>query len=220
VVVVITLIAVVPVTASTVIAKPLNAPRTCSSWGKFLAPAQLSVISIPAKSFAAGQLATILSKAKIRWAVPTFCLLLLLLYPLQAHAMTLASILDKPHKIYRIYQIRLHVLINGKPLTMVLDTGDDISTVTGHFVKELGLDKLPSSHILDKKEQMINVDGHADFLKSVDVKMSIEGSPAFKTGILIAPQHPAQGCLPVLSIHDLIQAYSGIQLRPEVRLMN
>ena|SRR5215831_10685708 len=151
---------------------------------------------------------------------PILCLSLLLLYPLQAHAITLASMLDKPHKIYRIYQIRLHVLINDKPLTMVLDTGDDISTVTGHFVTYLGLDKLPSSHMLDKKEQMIDVDGHADFLKSVDVKMSIEGSPAFNTGILIEPHRPAEGCSPVLSIHDLIQAYSGIQLRPEVRLIH
>jgi hypothetical protein len=157
---------------------------------------------------------------KIRWTTPTLCLLLLLVYPLQAHAITLASTLDKPHKIYRIYQIRVHVLINGKPLTMVVDTGDDISVVTGHFVKELGLDKLPSSHMLDKKEQMKDVDGYDDFLKSVDVKMSIEGSPAFKTGILIEPHQPADGCAPVLSIHDLIQAYSGIQLRPEVRLMN
>jgi hypothetical protein len=97
------------------------------------------------------------SFTKIRWTIPTLCLLLLLLYPLQAHAITLASTLDKPHKIYRIYQIRVHVLINGKPLTMVLDTGDDISTVTGHFVKELGLDKFPSSHILDKKEQVRDV---------------------------------------------------------------
>jgi hypothetical protein len=160
------------------------------------------------------------SFTKIRWTVPTLCLLLLLLYPVQVHAITMASTLDKPHKIYRIYQIRVHVLINGKPLTMVLDTGDDISAVTGHLVKELGLDKLPSSHILQKKEQMIDVDGYDDSLKSVDVKMSIEGSPAFKTGILIEPHHPADGCPPVLSIHDLIQAYSGIQLRPEVRLMN
>jgi hypothetical protein len=157
---------------------------------------------------------------KIRWTMPTLCLLLLLVYPLQAHAITLASTLDKPHKVYRIYQTRVHVLINGKPLTMVLDTGDDISAVTGQYVKEMGLDKLPASHILDKKEQMIDVNGHDNLLKSVDVKMSIEGSPPFKTGILIEPHLPAGGCTPVLSIHDLIQAYSGIQLRPEVRLIN
>ena len=89
------------------------------------------------------------------------------LYPLfictQAHAITLLSALDQPHKLYRMYHIILHVMINGKSLPMILDTGDDITVVTGHFVKDLQLDKLPSSKILDKKVPMINVDNHTDY---------------------------------------------------------
>src|SRR5215469_9301208 len=96
------------------------------------------------------------SLTKIRWTMPTLCLLLLLLYPLQAHAITLASIPDNgtavepqilhhKEKLYMIYEINIHAKLNGKGVTMMLDTGSDFSVISGNDVSKFGLGKLPVS---------------------------------------------------------------------------
>lgn len=122
--------------------------------------------------------------------------------------------LDKPKKMYKIYELFLHVKINGKSLKMQLDTGSDISQISGHYVHDLGLDKLKSSDILNSKEDMISANGHHNSLKSVDVNMSIENSTSFKTGILIDPTDDCN----LLSIHDFIHVFGGIQLKPVLKL--
>jgi len=67
-------------------------------------------------------------------------------------------ILDHKEKLYMIYEIEIHTKLNGKDVTMILDTGSDFSVISGNDVSKLGLGELPVSKILYETEKMVAVD--------------------------------------------------------------
>lgn len=104
------------------------------------------------------------------------------------------------------YNIYVNVKINGHPLKMLLDTGCDISVISGSYVQSLGLDRLPSQESVP----MTSMSGQTVNEQSVNVQMCIEQSKCFNTPILINPQQLSGihgGADNMLSLHDLYQGY-------------
>lgn len=104
------------------------------------------------------------------------------------------------------YNIYVNVKINGKEVKMLLDTGCDISVISGSYVQSLGLDRLPSQESVP----MTSMSGQTVNEQSVNVQMCIENSKCFNTPILINPSALAGihgGPDNMLSLHDLYQGY-------------
>jgi len=135
-----------------------------------------------------------------KWGIVLTVLPLLLAQ--QAHAFEMST--EKVNH-YMTTGITVHAKVNGKELTMLLDTGSDFLSYLWCQLSKVGLDKLPSSHILGNTVGMESADGRNDMYKVVDVEMSINGSHSFRTGVVIDPK--TQGCPPLLSTHDLLQAF-------------
>lgn len=112
---------------------------------------------------------------------------------------------------YQTYNLQVHATINGHPILFEVDTGSDFTSISGNLIGTLGLSGLPPSKYFGTSHVgMQSVTGQNERLRTVDITMSIEGSKPFFTGIVIDPNSE---CRPLLSLHDLYQAYR-MQLIP------
>ena len=109
-------------------------------------------------------------------------------------------------KSYNIEYVWLHAKVNGKFVWMMLDTASWMSNVTGSDVHKLGLDKLSPSK-MGTNQTGIMANGDRLTLKTVDVKMSVDGSHQFRTTVAIQPGKSVGN---ILSLHDFLYAYHGI----------
>lgn len=115
-------------------------------------------------------------------------------------------------KSYKVYFIWVHAKVDGKALWMLLDTGSAYSNIQGSQVHKLGLDALAPSRILGTNRTLVAANGDNETLKTVDVRLSVDGSHPFNTAVTLYPKISDRLAMQLLSLHDLLQAYHGLKL--------
>ena len=87
-----------------------------------------------------------------------------------------------------------------------------MSFITSTDVHKLGLDMLPQSKMVGTNQTAYAGNGEKTILKAVDVTMSLDDSPPFKTTVATAIGSWKPD-VSLVSLHDFLKVYHGIDFR-------